>query len=142
MPTRLLDWSESLLVAAFFAVVNAGARKKSGLIYAVKDVPSVSEEDADKPFEMSDVRLYHPPHITSRIPAQRGVFTVHPVPTQEYAPASLLRWTIAPVACGKIKSILSACAINEGSLFPGVDGLSRHIRWRYKWAKFHVGDGS
>jgi|SRR2546422_3125959 len=140
MATRLLDWSESLLVAAFFAVVNAGARSKSGVIYAVRDVPNVSKDDAENPFEMTDVRLYRPPHITSRIPAQRGVFTIHHDPTQEYTPESIRRWTVAPVACGKIKNILSACAINESSLFPGVDGLSRHIRWRYKWAKFHVGD--
>jgi hypothetical protein len=86
MATRLLDWSESLLVAAFFAVVNAGAKSKSGLIYGVNEVATASKEDAESPFEMAEVRLYRPPHITSRIPAQRGVFTVHPDPTQEYAP--------------------------------------------------------
>ena len=131
MATRLLDWSESLLVAAFFAVVNAGARGKSGLIYGVRDLPSVSKEEAEKPFEMTAIRMYRPPHISSRIPAQRGVFTIHPNPTEEYSPTSISRWSIAPVACGRIKHILNACAINESSLFPGVDGLSRHIRWRY-----------
>src|SRR5438093_8833801 len=83
MATRLIDWTESLLVAAFFAVINAGARSKSGIIYAVKDVPQVSPTDAEKPFDISDVRSYRPPHITSRIPAQRSVFTVHPDPTQD-----------------------------------------------------------
>jgi FRG domain-containing protein len=140
MATRLLDWSESLLVAAFFAVINAGARNRAGVIYAVNEIQAVSKDDAEEPFEMSDVRLYRPPHITSRITAQRGVLTVHPDPTQEYCPPSMQKWTVEPAACGRIKHILSACAIDEGSLFPGVDGLSRHIRWRYKWAKFHVGD--
>jgi hypothetical protein len=138
MGTRLLDWTESLLVAAFFAVVNAGAKNRSGLIYAVKGVRSVSKKDAEHPFDMSEVRLYRPPHITSRIPAQRAVFTVHPDPTQEYQPPSLERWAVTPLACGKIKNILSSSGINESTLFPGVDGLSRHIRWRYKWAKFDV----
>lgn len=140
MPTRLLDWSESLLVAAFFAVVNAGARNRAGVIYAVNEVPVVSKEDAEKPFELSGIRLYRPPHITSRIPAQRGVFTVHPKPTEEYSTPSMSKWIVEPDACGRIKHVLSACAIDEGSLFPGVDGLSRHIRWRYKWAKFHTED--
>jgi len=140
MATRLLDWTESLLVAAFFSVINAGARSKAGIIYAVKDVPHASQTDAERPFEISEVRLYPPPHITSRIPAQRSVFTVHPDPTQEYSPVSMSRWEITATACGAIKSILDACAINESSLFPGVDGLSRHIRWRYKWAKFHMED--
>ena len=138
MATRLLDWTESLLVAAFFAVVNAGARNRPGKIYAIKAAPSVTKQDAKRPFAMSAVRLYRPPHITSRIPAQRGVFTVHPNPTEEYRPVSLQRWSITPPACGTIKNVLSASAINESSLFPGVDGLSRHIRWRYKWAKFEI----
>jgi len=138
MATRLLDWSESLLVATFFAVVNAGARGKAGIIYAIRDVPEASARDASKPFNMRSVRLYRPPHITTRIPAQRSVFTVHPDPTVEYKPRSLKRWTVEPTTCGRIKHILSACAINESSLFPGIDGLSRHIRWRYKWAKFNV----
>src|SRR5438093_3214767 len=93
MATRLIDWTESLLVAAFFAVVNAGARERSGRIYAIKGVPSVSKQDAKRPFEMTAVRLYRPPHITSRIPAQRGVFTVHPDPTQYYQPSSLHSWS-------------------------------------------------
>src|SRR5436309_8963695 len=136
MATRLLDWSESLLVAAFFAVVNAGARDRSGLIYGMRNVRSITKKDAIHPFKMNEVRLYRPAHISSRIPAQRGVFTIHPNPTEMYAPDSLTRWSITPTACGRIKHILNACAINESSLFPGVDGLSRHIRWRYKWGKF------
>lgn len=137
MATRLLDWSESMLVAAFFAVVNAGAKGKLGVIYAVKDVPPASKKDANKPFNIRSVRLYRPPHITSRIPAQRSVFTIHPNPIADFQPTSLLKWTITPQACANIKHILNTCAINESSLFPGIDGLSRHIRWRYKWAKFH-----
>src|SRR5439155_15759665 len=67
MATRLLDWSESLLVAAFFAVVNAGARGKGGLIYAVNDVHIASKDDAESPVEMEEVGLYRPPHITLRV---------------------------------------------------------------------------
>jgi hypothetical protein len=142
MATRLLDWSESWLVAAFFAVVNAGARGKPGVIYATRDVREASPKEEAKPFAMRAVKLYRPPHITSRIPAQRSVFTVHPKPTAEYLPANLERWDIEPTTCGRIKHILSVCGINESSLFPGIDGLSRHIRWRYKWAKFHVSGDS
>lgn len=136
MATRLLDWSESFLVAAFFASVNAGARRRSGVVYAVRGIAKAAKADQKNPFAMKSVRLYRPPHITSRIPAQRSVFTVHPDPTADFSAPSLKKWTIEPDACARIKHILDACGINESSLFPGIDGLSRHIRWRYKWAKF------
>jgi hypothetical protein len=37
--------------------------------------------------------------------------------------------------CAKIKKVLDACAVNEASLFPDIDGLSRYLGWRYKWGK-------
>lgn len=39
------------------------------------------------------------------------------------------------LALRHIKRLLGACAINESSLFPDLDGLSRYIGWRYKWGK-------
>jgi hypothetical protein len=135
MATRLLDWTESLLVAAYFAVVDAGVRS-AGVIYGVKNLPTVTDAQAKKPFKIEEVRLYRPPHITSRIPAQRSVFTIHSNPVEEFRSPSLQKWLVDRTACGRIKHILNSCAINESSLFPGIDGLSRYIRWRYKWAKF------
>jgi hypothetical protein len=32
-------------------------------------------------------------------------------------------------------TILDACGVNESSLFPDLDGLARHIGWRYKWGR-------
>ena len=134
MSTRLLDWSESLLVAAFFAVFNAGTRG-DGIVYAVHSVPAVTPAMERDPFRIKSVRLYRPPHISPRIPAQRSVFTYHPNPVEDYRPKEFTRIEIESRACGRIKNLLDKCAINESSLFPDIDGLSRYIGWRYKWAK-------
>lgn len=134
MSTRLLDWTESLLVAAYFAVAEAGT-KGDAVIYGVSDLRAITKAEERNPFNSKAVGVYRPPHISPRIPAQRSVFTAHPDPTTTFSTPNLVEWRISQDACAKIKKVLDACAINEASLFPDIDGLSRYLGWRYKWGK-------
>lgn len=134
MSTRLLDWTESLLVAAYFATTPAGT-KGDAVIYGVRGLKTLSATAEKKPFDLVAPGIFRPPHITPRIPAQRSVFTVHPDPTVTFIPKGLTRWIVSASACAAIRRVLDACAINESSLFPDLDGLSRYIGWRYKWGK-------
>lgn len=135
MSTRLLDWSESLLVAAYFASADAGA-KGSARIYGLKELIWVEDAANEDPFDLNiEVKGYRPPHISPRIPAQRSVFTVHRNPRESFYHLELKEWELTADCCREMKKILDACAINEASLFPDVDGLSRYLGWRYKWGK-------
>lgn len=137
VPTRLLDWTESLLVAAFFAVISAGT-KGDALIYAVKGLPEANKEE-ENPFEIEEVKIYSPPHISPRIQTQKSVFTIHPKPEKDFQPPALKIIKIPARneeerrAVFKLKRIIDACGINESSLFPDLDGLSKYLSWQYKW---------
>ncbi len=131
MATRLLDWTESLLVAAFFAVERAGTRGAAS-IYGVSGLPVLNPSDCDDPFAIDRVYIYRPAHIDVRISAQRSVFTIHPDPTQPFQDPGLRKWAISQAACRDLKLVLDSCAINYASLFPDLHGLALHVGWRYK----------
>ncbi len=136
MSTRLLDWTESLLIAAFFAAQYAGTRGDAR-IYGVKNLKKVSTAGRKRPFTCKELLRYDPPHITPRIPAQRSVFTLQPDPTRDIsAHKALTSWVIASSTCADMKRVLDAVGVNDSALFPDIVGLSRYIGWRYKWGKF------
>ncbi len=132
MKTRLLDWTESLLIAAYFAVEDAGA-EGSAVIYGVKDLPVVGP-NAD-PFGLREVSVYRPSRVTPRIGPQWSIFTIHPQPTSDFRQSGVLsEWRLPGRRnCEQVRLVLDSCGINSASLYPDLSGLARHIYWRYKW---------
>lgn len=131
--TRLLDWTQSPLIAAFFALNKAGTRG-TPVVYSIKVPKPILTSES--PFEINGVRTYFPPHISPRIQAQRSVFTVHDKPSDPYEPEGLVRWIFQSNRHFLMKQILDSCGLNFGSLFPDLQGLSGYAGWLYKWGRF------
>lgn len=165
-PTRLLDWSESLMVAAYFSVRDIKS-KDDGAVWILSPQwltlkefdqpvthinsshpwlqPYTIESAATQNFDEFNQRIplpIIPDHIDERILVQQGRFTIHSYQKnslenlanedkKEFGDSCFIRKIIIPThAKPTIRQQLKIfCGISESSLFPGLEGLSRAIRW-------------
>lgn len=127
MPTRLLDWTYNPLVALYFAVEKE--HEGDSAIYVYSRTETVDVEEIVSPFEVTEVIRYRPPHISSRIVAQSGLFTVHNEPDKSYEPDDIEKLIVKGEERLNIKKQLYKYGISQKTLFPGLDGLAYDLKW-------------
>jgi len=127
LATRLLDWTRNILVAAYFAVRSEFDGDSS--IYCFQHNRKLNVDKYPNPFEYSTVNKFVPNHITNRIIAQAGLFTIHPKPQDSFESDKVEKLIIKNNYRKKLKNILYKYNIHEFSMFPNLDGLSKHIIW-------------
>jgi len=147
LPTRLLDWSYSALSALWFCVQNPPEKNKQGealdgVVWLLKTkVNDFIEFPTQKsPYSLGRTRIFRSRSVSKRILAQAGLFTCHKqMPSGEFIPLEknanyrerLVKVLIPAQSFYSIRDQLNACGVNNVSLFPDLDGLASHLRFRY-----------
>jgi hypothetical protein len=159
LPTRLLDWTESSLIALYFAIRdNPGQRDAAVWVlspwwlnretfgeYALfpADDPRASEHAPLRPGGRLTGRLplaITPIRASSRIAAQRGVFTIHGRErgaldrlARRRGPhrPCLLRLVVPKNDVRSIRRELAVAGISESIVFPELAGLCRELKGNF-----------
>jgi hypothetical protein len=147
LPTRLLDWSASPLVAAFFATLGwngslpqfsiyeeAGKEwpDEDSVVYVAKLDGVFDTADMDRdPFALREVEFFQGPHVTPRLHAQLGAFSIHPHPDKPYKSQNLTRIIIPGRQRLYFQNGLDLLGFGRSSMFPDIDGLAQQLAWRY-----------
>jgi hypothetical protein len=143
LPTRLLDWSTNPLIALWFAVSgehDSNSQHSVIWIYAADNDSILKQDERNlSPFALPRTKVYFPSHLSPRIVAQHSVFTVHKyISLNDWfykfdsnlrEKPKLTKVKIYNDFRKEIRRSLNKYGINEASLFPDLDGLSRYLEW-------------
>lgn len=150
VPTRLLDWSESLMIALYFATINHVPGRDAGLFildpirlnelsrknsipnmpYDTMGLSYVKAYIEKNPYPVPNPIAIKSSYSNDRVMAQKGMFTIHTDSVKgldEEYPDFVKKYCITDSAVAEIKDLLDFADINEFTIFPDFYGVANYI---------------
>jgi hypothetical protein len=143
LPTRLLDWTTNALVALWFAVERPPEDNEKGAVWMFFGEPAdyADDEKIKDPLSAGRTLIFRPRHLTPRIIAQSGWFTVHkflpgrpgfvPLEVNSKQKARLKKIEIPSRFFPALREDLGRCGLNAGTLFGDLNGISKQLAWEF-----------
>ena len=147
LPTRLLDWSYSALIALWFAIDSAPRCDKKGIpqdgvvwILAADVDDFRTDTTTADPLDNNITKIFRSNVISRRISAQSGVFTVHKImkdnrlirfESNKNFKNKLTKLLIKGDNFAKLRKQLSMLGIHYASIYPDINGFCQNLEWRF-----------
>ena len=154
LPTRILDWTESILFATYFAVRDEKYHDKDGALWAL-DGANLNEDQFDrhsfasvgdspvstlfrealrgtKGEPTTVVAAISSKHVDTRMMVQLAQFTIHgtadPIEKLPNNEKFLAKMIVPSSAKKSLKALLGLFGISEATLFPDLEHLAKELR--------------
>lgn len=135
LPTRLLDWTNNILAALYFAV--EAHPDADGAVFALHAINKASgDQISGSPFRISKPTKYYPNLVTPRIRAQEGLFVVcsdleMPLDQNLRSDWQIEKLLIPQAKKEQIRYALFRLGIHSSSIYPDIGGLSARLQWQH-----------
>jgi hypothetical protein len=125
LPTRLLDWTSSLLTSLYFA--SLGTSPSDFAVFAIQTGTWSEYPKQQHPLSSNISYFLRPPHIDQRITAQNAFFSIHDRPNIPWRPENLVRFVFRGEDRDSVQWALRFLGITHRTVFPDIGGVIQDI---------------